>query len=235
MKIIKTALAFLLIGILSISLCACSADQEDNFSTKIKNKIELINSHEFVLRVEEETSEISKSDMKQARSVLEQRLFSMGFRNYEIKIDYDSKEFIIKIPREIDGEEVNYVKTAAHLCNKSELRFYLGDGNLGEPFMTEAEVSNATVGYDDSNGYYVSLKFNQKGTEAFADATTTAYSNNIHISIYLDGTAISVAAVNEPITTGDAIITGNFSKEQAELLVDQLNSGSLPFSLYCDE
>ena len=62
MKIIKTALAFLLIGILSISLCACSADQEDNFSTKIKNKIELINSHEFVLRVEEETSEISKSD-----------------------------------------------------------------------------------------------------------------------------------------------------------------------------
>jgi len=48
------------------------------------------------------------------------------------------------------------------------------------------------------------------------------------LAIFLDGQPISVPIVNEAITGGKAQISGNFTPEEAKLLVGRLNSGALP-------
>ena len=48
------------------------------------------------------------------------------------------------------------------------------------------------------------------------------------IAIFLDGAPISVPNVREEITGGKAQITGQFTPQEAKLLVQRLNSGALP-------
>jgi len=72
----------------------------------------------------------------------------------------------------------------------------------------------------------VNLKFNSEGTKIFGDLTTKNV--NKKIAIYLDGLPITTPVVNEPITTGGAVISGNFTVETAKQLVQRLNAGALP-------
>src|SRR6185503_257817 len=46
--------------------------------------------------------------------------------------------------------------------------------------------------------------------------------------IFLDGQLISAPTVQQAITDGTAIISGNFSVQQAKELATRLNSGALP-------
>jgi preprotein translocase subunit SecD len=70
------------------------------------------------------------------------------------------------------------------------------------------------------------LEFNNEGKKLFADIT----SKNIgkRIAIFLDGQAISAPVVQTAITDGTAIISGNFTPEDAKQLATRLNSGALP-------
>ncbi len=72
----------------------------------------------------------------------------------------------------------------------------------------------------------VSLTFNDAGQKLFAEITK----NNIGktVGIYLDGSPITVPVVREEIKTGKAQITGNFSADEAKILVGRLNAGALP-------
>jgi protein-export membrane protein SecD len=48
------------------------------------------------------------------------------------------------------------------------------------------------------------------------------------LAIFLDGEVISSPSINEVITGGDAVISGNFTPETARDLVQNLNFGALP-------
>lgn len=72
----------------------------------------------------------------------------------------------------------------------------------------------------------VSLQFDDTGTKLFAEITK----NNIGkmVAIYLDGAPVSTPVVREEIPNGEAQISGNFTPNEAKLLVGRLNSGALP-------
>lgn len=72
----------------------------------------------------------------------------------------------------------------------------------------------------------VSLQFNEEGKDLFAQITK----DNIGkmVAIYLDGAPISTPVVREPILDGQAVISGNFTPNEAKQLVGRLNSGALP-------
>lgn len=72
----------------------------------------------------------------------------------------------------------------------------------------------------------VSLTFNAEGRDIFA-STTKANIGNI-IGIFLDGKAISLPVVQEPILDGTAQISGTFDLATAKTLVRNLNYGALP-------
>ncbi|MFP4514996.1 MAG: preprotein translocase subunit SecD [Parcubacteria group bacterium] len=80
------------------------------------------------------------------------------------------------------------------------------------------------------NSPEVSLEFNKEGAELFAEITE----DNIGkpIAIFLDGYIISAPRVNEKITGGQAVISGNFNLEDAKTLTQRLNAGALPVPIH---
>ncbi len=100
-----------------------------------------------------------------------------------------------------------------------------------EPWKTTGlsgkQLKRAEVAEDSRTGQVqVSLQFDDAGTKLFSEITTR--NTGKPVAIFLDGTPISVPRVNEPITSGSAVITGGFSFGDAKLLAQRLNSGALP-------
>ena len=63
-------------------------------------------------------------------------------------------------------------------------------------------------------------------TKLFEEITSANVGKTV--AIYLDGAVISAPNVNEKISGGTAVISGNFTPDEAKILVGRLNSGALP-------
>lgn len=93
--------------------------------------------------------------------------------------------------------------------------------------LTGADLQRAQVTFESQDrSPAVSLKFKDSGKTKFAKITK----DNIGkpVAILLDGFPITMPTVQTEITTGDAIITGQFEIEEAKSLAIQLNAGALP-------
>ena len=76
---------------------------------------------------------------------------------------------------------------------------------------------------------FVGIEFDQEGAELFAKATGQYLGRPIYI--YLDEEVISAPTVQSVITDGNAMITGEFTAEEAGELALLLRSGALPVEL----
>ncbi|MPW24561.1 protein translocase subunit SecD [Alkalibaculum sp. M08DMB] len=103
----------------------------------------------------------------------------------------------------------------------------------GEIVLTGAHVdqSNAVYQTDDFNRQtaVVTLKLNQEGSDAFAEATKE-FINQV-IEIRLDNEVISAPNVQTEITDGEAVITGMANLEEAGNLAMLIRAGALPVQL----
>lgn len=72
----------------------------------------------------------------------------------------------------------------------------------------------------------VSLRFDDEGARLFEEITERNIGQPV--GIFLDGSPISVPRVNQAIPSGEAVITGNFSMQEAQKLAQRLNAGALP-------
>ena len=90
-------------------------------------------------------------------------------------------------------------------------------------------LSKANVGSDESNRPSINFRFNGAGARRFGDATTANVGKRF--AILLDGKVISAPTIQQPITTGDGRITGDFTLAEASELVTLLNGGALPAPL----
>jgi len=93
--------------------------------------------------------------------------------------------------------------------------------------LTGRYLDKAILEFDSTTGEaIVGLRFDAEGAKLFEKITTENVGKSV--AIFLDGQPISIPTVNEPITGGEAQISGNFKPEEAKLLVGRLNSGALP-------
>ena len=93
--------------------------------------------------------------------------------------------------------------------------------------MTGANITDARVQMDSRyNQPYVSVAFDSAGARHFADLTTRNVKKRL--AIVLDGKVQSAPVIQEPITGGEARITGDFTMEEARDLAVVLRSGALP-------
>ena len=120
---------------------------------------------------------------------------------------------------------------------KSNLRDQFKDANIPEEYLAQFFYKNTELGGKqldradvafNPNTYEpeVQLQFDGEGKDLFGEITSRNVGKKV--AIYLDGMPISIPVVNEPITDGKAIISGNFSIDEAKLLVQRLNAGALP-------
>jgi preprotein translocase subunit SecD len=83
-----------------------------------------------------------------------------------------------------------------------------------------------------SNEPIVSISFNEEGGDLF-ESITREHTGEL-LAIFLDGELVSSPRINEPISGGMAVISGNFTPEEARLLVRNLNFGALPVPITLD-
>jgi len=103
-----------------------------------------------------------------------------------------------------------------------------GDLILDGKDIKDAESNS----YRDNAGmvtHYVYLKLNEQGKDKFAKVTTAHVGEPI--AIIYDGKIVSVATINEPLTTGEAQISGSFTAKEAEDLAVTIRVGALPLEL----
>ncbi len=93
--------------------------------------------------------------------------------------------------------------------------------------LTGRFLKNSRLDFDSTTREaMVSLEFNDEGTALFREITKSNVGKLV--AIYLDGAPISAPVVREEIADGRAVISGNFTPEEAKTLVGRLNSGALP-------
>lgn len=93
--------------------------------------------------------------------------------------------------------------------------------------LTGKDLTLSQVQFDPNTGQpVVGLKFSDEGAKKFEEITTRNVGKSV--AIFLDEFPLTVPMVKEPITTGQAVITGDFTVTQAKKLSIQLNAGALP-------
>ena len=98
--------------------------------------------------------------------------------------------------------------------------------------LSGKQLKRATADLQQSAGsigggdVVVRLEFNDEGKKLFGDITSKSVGKQI--AIFLDNNIISAPTVQTAITDGTAIITENFTIDQAKQLATRLNSGALP-------
>lgn len=116
------------------------------------------------------------------------------------------------------------------LGKPGSLTFELEDGTV---VLNGNEVASAEAGSQQDNmgnsQYVVQLTFTDSGKTAFAEATTDNVGKPIYI-VY-DEEIISYPTVEEPITDGKCVISGNFTAETAANLASSIRIGSLSLEL----
>jgi len=104
-----------------------------------------------------------------------------------------------------------------------------------EPSLKGEAIADANVDFN-SEGFgepRISLTFKAEGAKTFAKLTRDHV--NERLAIVLDEEVLSAPNINEPILSGRAEITGQFSFEEASLLALALRSGSLPAPIRIEE
>jgi len=148
-------------------------------------------------------------------------------------IDQDYR-IIVELPgiNNID-EAINLIGTTAQL----DFREFIGDSLEASPSaiftnfistgLTGEHLTRATVQFDPNTGQpVVNLLFDDEGKKRFADITTRNIGKPV--GIFLDEIPVTIPQVNEAITQGSAVISGDFTTKEAKNLSIQLNAGALP-------
>jgi len=96
--------------------------------------------------------------------------------------------------------------------------------------LTGKNLQRATLDFDPQTGSaQVSLQFDGEGSKMFSEITRRNIGKPV--AIYLDGTPISIPTVQNEIPSGQAVISGNFTIQEAKELSQRLQAGALPVAI----
>jgi preprotein translocase subunit SecD len=104
------------------------------------------------------------------------------------------------------------------------------DADIG---LTGDDLVNAFAATSPNTGEWtVNIEFNNRGTEIFSDLTRRIVNDPVkRIAVFLDDELLIAPSAIAWIRDGRSLITGNFTREEAQTLAIQLESGRLPVPL----
>lgn len=183
-----------------------------------------------------------EASVESLRDVIERRVNLFGVREPTVTTSYSrlSSEWrlIIELPGVTDVAAAKKMIGETPVLDFRTIKKGTVVGTSTFDVISNFEVSALTGRYLDkasllfdstTNKPMVQLQFNDEGSELFASITKANIGKQV--AIFLDGVPISVPTVNEEIIGGKAVISGNFSVEEARVLVGRLNAGALPLPI----
>jgi len=195
---------------------------------------------------EADTKKIKEEDLEDAlnsaRDIIEKRVNFFGVSEPQIQTLKSQGRYRISVdlPGITDvSSAVKLIGQTAQLSFKEEappkdqkeatqtpifLRLTKETGLFGK------DVKKAQLTFDQQTGKpQVALSFTDKGADLFAKITERNIGKPV--GIFLDQSLLSAPVVQQKIEGGNAVITGNFTIDEAKKLVISINSGALPLPI----
>lgn len=170
--------------------------------------------------LEARDGEVTDDAMAGALAVIERRINALGVAEPTIQRQGD-RRIVVELPGVTDRD------TAVDTIGKTAV-LEIQDP-LGRTVLTGKDLKDARVSMDLLGRPAVEIEFTSEGAEKFARLTSMYVGEFIpHL---LDGELLVAPVVNQPVTGGVGLITGNFTHEEARTLAIQLKHGALPVSL----
>ena len=190
-------------------------------------------------KMDEIASENRDNALESAKEVIERRVNLFGVSESVVQTSKigDQRRILIDLPGVKDSSEAaNLVGKTAQLEFR-ELQASPSAEGSASAFMdvatglTGADLKKAQVVFSqgqgaNAGGVQVQIEFNPEGAKKFAEITKRNIGKPL--AIFLDNQYVSSPTVQQEIIGGSAVISGDFTTEQAKALSIQLNAGALP-------
>ncbi len=185
---------------------------------------------------------INNSALKQSIEIVRRRIDDVGTKEPTI-LQRGEKRILVELPGLKDPERIKLL-----LGKTAQLNFRLVSDNNefgsdelisenGEKLNVSKRIIMSGENLIDAqpniqnqkNEPTVSFTLDRLGAQKFGRATTDNVGKRL--AIVLDGEIVSAPNINEPITSGNGMISGNFTFQEATDLALLLRSGALPTPL----
>lgn len=189
---------------------------------------------------EADTSGLSDADkdsaLESAQAVIERRVNLFGATEPVIQASKvgDSRRVIVEIPGVTDvNQAITLIGQTAQLTFwELEEASASGEATPSAQFTKKTDLSGkdlrrAQVVFDPNDGSpQVGIDFTDEGGKKFGEIS----SRNVGkpVAMVLDNEIVSAPVIREAITQGSAVISGQFTTDEAKQLAVQLNAGALP-------
>lgn len=202
---------------------------------EIKQGIDLAGGSHLVFQAD--MSQIGGDDREEAleaaRENIDRRVNLFGLSEALVQTSKlgENYRLVVELPGVADvNQAINLIGQTAQLdfrelSPEATQAAYLSDYQKTD--LTGGDLKKAQVQFDPNTGEpAVGLEFNDEGAKKFTDIT----SRNVGrpVAIFLDEFPITQPIVKEQITSGQAVISGEFTTDEAKQLATQLNAGALP-------
>jgi len=176
-----------------------------------------------------------------ARDIIEKRINFFGVSEPTVQTlrSGDSYRIVVDLPGiENVNEAVNLIGQTAQLDFREEATVEAKIATTSPAILrltkktglTGKHIKKSTVQFDRNTGKpEVGLEFNTEGAKIFEEITKRNVSKPV--GIFLDEFLLSAPTVQQAISGGQAVITGNFNLNEAKKLSIAINSGALPASI----
>ena len=185
---------------------------------------------------------INNSALKQSIEIVRRRIDDIGTKEPTI-LQRGEKRILVELPGLKDPERI---KTLLGKTAKLNFRLVSKNSEFGVDELISEDGENLKVSKrivmsgenlidaqpsikNQQNEPTVSFTLDRLGAQKFGRATTDNVGKRL--AIVLDGKIISAPNINEPITGGNGMISGNFTFQEATDLALLLRSGALPTPL----
>jgi preprotein translocase subunit SecD len=222
-----------------ISFNIFGVDIKKDFTTKLG--LDLKGGSSLIF--EADTSKVKKEDLNDAinsaRDVIERRVNFFGVTEPQIQTVKTGNKYRLNV--DLPGIS-NYEEAIKLIGQTAQLKFMeLADEKIAtstpvfmqltkDTGLSGIHINKSTIEFDSQTGKpQVGLKFNKKGAELFAAITKRNIGKPV--GIFLDNMPLTTPTVQTEISDGSAVITGNFSTDEAKKLTIAINSGALPLPI----
>lgn len=197
------------------------------------------------LMFDADVKKVKKEDLQDAlsssRDIIEKRVNFFGVSepvvqtvksgsNYRISVDLPGIENV--------NEAINLIGQTAQLSFNEEASVEAKIATQSSVYqrltkdsgLSGKHVKKASVTFDSQTGKpQVSLSFSSEGVKLFGDVTQRNIGKPV--GIVIDNFMISAPTVQQAIVDGNAVITGDFTIDEAKKLAISINSGALPLPI----
>jgi preprotein translocase subunit SecD len=199
----------------------------------IKKGLDLAGGTHLVFKADmtEIGAEERSNALQSARNIIERRVDLFGLAEPSIRTSKIGEEYriVVELAGVDDADQaIDLIGQTAQL----DFRLLAEATDSARPYeetgLTGRFLKKASPAFDPGTGSpVITLTFSDEGQKLFGEIT----SENVgrRLAIFLDQVILMAPIINEPITTGDARITGqDFSVDQVKQYSAQLNGGALP-------